>query len=173
MLKYLRLLFLTVFTVCALLCYSDSALKAEGFQNLTFHLAYLKKFWPPPCQKHRSFIISKVVQVELISLYFAIMYEGEIYDQCLYSIFNWSCPALSYIHIIFESLHLSLYYFINTVKRFLEALCCHKLKRKILLEMVETVVAACLCGEGIVKKWKYCSYSIQTPPRTLLLKAFL
>lgn len=101
------------------------------------------------------------------------MYEVEIYNECLYSIFNWPCPALSYIHIIFVSLHLPLYYFINTFKRFLEALCCHKLKRKIVLEMVKIVVAACLCGEGIVKKWKYYSYSTQTPLRTLLLKAFL
>lgn len=75
--------------------------------------------------------------------------------------------------MIFENLHLSVYYFISTVKRFMEPVCCHKLKRKILLEMVKTVVQASLCGEGIVKTWKYYSYSIQIPPRTLLLKAFL
>lgn len=162
-----------MFIIHVLLCYSDSALKAEGFQNLTFHLAYLKKIWPPLCQKYRSFMNLKVVQVESITLYSAIKYEVEIYNQCLYSTFNWSCPALSYVHIIFESLHLSLYYFINTVKRFLEAVCCHKLKRKILLEMVKTVAEACLCGERIVKTWKYYNYSIQTPPQTLSLKAFL
>lgn len=55
----------------------------------------------------------------------------------------------------------------------MEAVYCHKLKRKILLEMVKTVVEACLCGEEIMKTWKYYSYSIQTPPQTLLLKAFL
>lgn len=73
--------------ICVLLCYSHPALKAEGFQNLTFHLACLEKFWPFLCQKYRSFMILKVVQVELIS---AIKYEAEIYNQCLYSILNCS-----------------------------------------------------------------------------------
>lgn len=52
-------------------------------------------------------------------------------------------------------------------------MCCHKLKRKVLLEMVKTFLEACLCAEGIVKTWKYYSYSIQTSLPTLLLKAFL
>lgn len=162
-----------MFMIGVLLPYSDSALKAEEFQNLTFQLAYLKKFWPPLCQKYKRFMISKVVQVELISLYSAIKYEVEIYNQRLHSTFNWSCPALSYNHMIFENLHLSVYCFISTVKRFMEPVCCHKLKRKILLEMVKTIVQASLCGEGIVKTWKYYSYSIPIPPQTLLLKAFL
>lgn len=82
-----------MFMICVLLRYSDSAVKAEEFHNLTFHLAYLKKFWPSLCQKYKRFMISKVVQVELISLYSAIKYEVEIYNR-LHSTFNWSCPAL-------------------------------------------------------------------------------
>lgn len=55
------------------------------------------------------------------------------------------------IHTIFKSPHLYAYYFINIIKRFSEALCCHETKREILLETVKTAAKTNLCGEGILK----------------------
>lgn len=52
---------------------------------------------------------------------------------------------------VFKSLHFYAYYFINILKRFSEAICCHEPKRKILLEMVKTAAKTNLCGEGILK----------------------
>lgn len=104
--------------------------------------------------------------------YCAIKYEVQIYNRCLYRIFNWSCSALTCIRISFEGLCLPLYYFTNTVKKFLEIVHYHKCKREI-LEMFKTVIEACPCGEGIVEMCKYYSNSIQTPSRPLSRKAFL
>lgn len=73
---------------------------------------------------------------------------------------------------VFKSLHFYAYYFINILKRFSQATCCHEPKRKILLEMVKNAAMTNLRGEGILKTQKYYTYSVQFPHR-LLLKVFL
>lgn len=106
-LKYIRLLVLTTVTIHGLLCCSDSAVKAEGFQNLTFHLAYLKLFCLPLCQNCRSFMILKSAQrwfpCALLS-----SRRQKISNLCLYSMFNWPCPALTYNHGVSLRLFFSL-----------------------------------------------------------------
>lgn len=75
------------------------------------------------CTGLNWFLISSMRQKFLINVYTAYL---TAHDQ--------HC----YIHIIFKSLHLYVYYFVNILKRFSEAVCCHEPKRKILLEMVKT-----------------------------------